>query len=155
MRREIWAHIVPLACFAVILAVAIASIFYLATGPGPRTVLIPAGTVIEKAGYTVAFTVSGGPGRLVGAWFANLGGIVSVYRWGPPVILLLPCIRYAPWPGSANVSLAPGSYTLSLRPGFSGQNSGTIEVSREIQVLYPGDAPGINGTILASWCSLY
>jgi len=123
----------------------------------PRAVTslpLPAGTVITKQGFNVTFTVSGTPGRLAGAWYANHGGLIWIYPSNSPPsrVMFLPCIVYMPWNGTADVSLAPGTYTMEFDAGFP---EGTFVVTRTIQLVYPGgDNATSNATLLASWCGL-
>jgi len=115
---------------------------------------LPAGTVISNHGFNVTVAVSGTPGRLVGAWYANHGGMIWIYPSDSPPsrLMFLPCIASRPWNGTADVSLAPGTYTMEFDAGFS---QGTFVVTRTIELVYPGgDNSTSNGTLLASWCGL-
>ncbi len=122
--------------------------FYL---PRPATSLpLSSGTLITKYGFNLTFAVAGGPGRLVGAWYANHGGMIWVYPSNsrPPRVMFLPCIGSRPWNGTADVSLGTGLYTME----FDAFPGGTFLITRTIQLVYPGDTPTSNSTLLASWC---
>ncbi len=135
---------------AVVVVTAIGGAYFLLTGP-PTSLPISAGTVLG-GGYAVRFTVSGRVGRFIGAWHLDRGGIVTIV-WsnysGPPVPGPQGCLTNGSWDEYANFSLVPGTYIMSFVPVGPG---GTLLVTQTLQILYPGDAPGTNGTILASWC---
>jgi hypothetical protein len=156
MRVQNRPLLVLLACVAVVLVVVLGTVFYLSRSPGGATLSIPAGTVITRLPYSVSFTVTGGVGRLVGAWDANGVSVVAVawsnytWSWGPH----FPCVASGPWNGTANVSLVPGTYTMTFGAGtFGWKPGGTLTVAQPIRVVYPGVAPGTNQTLLANWCA--
>lgn len=127
-----------------------------ARGPPPPTSLpIPAGTVISQAGYNVTFLVSGGPARLVGSWYADHGGFVTVCSWNRNIscgFMIPHCVGYPPGNGTANVSLAPGTYSMRFSPGPPGAPNGTFVVTQTIRLVYPGDSPGATAVIWFSGC---
>jgi hypothetical protein len=139
---------------AVVVVVGIGAMYFLLTPASlPTTLPIPTGTAIRQFGYNVTFTVSGGPGRLVGAWYADHGGVIWVYPSDSPPDIILPCIIYGPWNGTADVSLAPGAYTILFNPGPPGNVPvGSFVITQPIRLVYPGWAPGVNRTILVSRC---
>jgi len=108
---------------------------------------IPAGTVVDRSGATIDFTVAGGPGRLIGRWHATRGGWLWLNppsNWASQLL----CIDHRDWNGTANVSLWPGRYTLLVSPGPQGQ----VIVTETIRVAYPGDRNATDHAFFASWC---
>ncbi len=148
MKREHKA--LSLIGLAVAVVVGLVSVNFLGVPSGPG-LFIPAGTVVSYPGFKANFTVAGGPGRVVGAWHANDGGAFMIFPSdlhlgrimdGIP-IEVSPCLGHVPWNGSVDVSLAPGTYTIAFGtydPGFD------FFITQTIQVIYPGDSPGTNGT---------
>ena len=97
----------------------------------------------------------GGVGRLVGAWYGEQASLVAIawsnYTWSPGSHVR--CFN-AKWSGMVNTSLVPGTYTMVFDPDSWGMRyGGTFNVTRTIHLVYPGNSPGTNQTLLASWCS--
>jgi hypothetical protein len=117
----------------------------------PTTLPIPAGTVIRQAEYNATFTVSVGIGRVVGAWYADHGGDVWIYPSNSPPsgVYEMPCVGFAHWSGTVNVSLVPGTYTIDFQ--FGGP-AVSVSITQAIRVVYPGEPPGTNGTLTSGGC---
>jgi hypothetical protein len=137
---------------AVTIVVAIGGVVILSTAHPttlPIALPIPAGTVVDDP-YNVSFTVSGGIGRLVGAWHSERGGLVWVYPSNSPPsgTYNLPCIGFAPWDGTVNVSLLPGTYTMQ----FEDVGGASVLITQTIRLVYPGEPPGTNETMVTGGC---
>lgn len=146
--------VILVACVAVALVVVLAAVFFLSTSPGGPTLPIFAGTRIPMSNYMVNFTVSGGVGRLVGAWYAQQASLIAIawsnytWPWGPHIR----CFN-GNWSGTVNVSLVPGRYTMVFGPDDWGMKSGGLfNITETVELVYPGDSPGTNQTLLANWC---
>jgi hypothetical protein len=63
--------------------------------------------------------------------------------------MMMPCLWGGPWHVTANVSLVPGTYILAFHPF----GDGTFAINQTIHLVYPGDPPGTNVTMLASRCA--
>ena len=128
--------LVPGVCFAVVFAVAIASIFYLSTMPNPPSSLpIPAGTEIRGPNRMVPFRVEGAPADLVGAWYAPEGGLFWVWRDnGSPESITPLCGATPHWNGNVNVSLLPGAYVVGFAPNPNGR---AITITEAIRLVTP------------------
>lgn len=154
MKPENRALLAVVVAVIVLISVVGAVIFLTAL---PTRLPIPAGTVVRLTPYsdssfTVRFTVAEPSGRLVGRWFADRGGVVTIHwanRSDPYRGAMLPCIILGrPWHGTANVSLVAGDYIME----FSWFLWDNITVEQSIQLVYPGEAPSTNQTLIASLC---
>ncbi len=141
MRRDRKLLLVVVVAFVAVAAVAGAYFFIVGV---PGTLPIPAGTVI-KGQYNVTFTVSGGPAQLVGAWHDDGGGLIIVIPTDQPcaVCVIHPrgCTPSGLWDETANVSLAPATYRMTVFPG------GPLVVTQTIRLVYPGTSPGVSGGV--------
>ena len=145
------ALVVPVVCFAVVLVIAVASIFYIMTLPGPPTLPVLAGTVIHfqpigpvAHGYSVEFSLAQ-PGRMVGSWYADQGGILVV-DWVNDTQKFTVASCGGPWNESMDHTFPPGDYRMVF------WSSGNLTVTQTIQVVYPGGPAGSSRYVDASPC---
>ncbi len=109
---------------------------------------ISVGTLVNRSGARIGFTVEGGPRRLVGRWHATQGGFLWLNPPDSAGFRNMPCIAARDWNGTANVSLRPGRYSLLVSPN----PPGPLVLTETIRIVYPGGRNATNHAFFASGC---
>ncbi len=138
---------------AVVVVVAVCGAFIMWVGapgvlPIPGGLLVPSGTVIRQSGFNVTFTISGGSGRIVGAWSADWGGMVTMCPVRSECRLNFP--RCPPanitWDMSVDASFVSGPWIMAFYPS----GGGAFVITQTLRVVSPGVSPSADGTFWQS-----